>query len=62
MAEFARHDGRDLPDLPEQGWSDQKIGHHRRALSLFFAQFTGVTTIDPIALFLISLLIYSLIG
>jgi len=29
-------------------------------LSLFFAQFTGVTTIDPIALFLISLLIYSL--
>lgn len=29
-------------------------------LSLFFAQFTGVTTIDPIALFLISVLIYSL--
>lgn len=29
-------------------------------LSLFFAQFTGVTTIDPIALLFISLLIYSL--
>ncbi len=29
-------------------------------LALFFAQFTGVTTIDPIALLIISVLVYSL--
>ena len=43
-----------------------KVGATRKSafivalLSLFFAQFTGVTTIDPIALLIISLLIYSL--
>jgi hypothetical protein len=43
-----------------------KVGATRKSafivalLSLFFAQFTGLTTVDPIALLIISLLVYSL--